>query len=1338
MKNKKIDIESTEPINSIAEVDGTVDAFQKRGGYITFEEDYKIRKRITSRNHLALWINYVKTKLTYKKGQIVKHISDAHASIKRKGVSKKLSSTIAKPFAEDKQNTKVVVKRTLDIDRYSDIYKEDSSLRPYQQKAKKEIFESWDEVDNVMFQMPTGTGKTRLFTSIIRDINQYSLSKKEAVKILIIAHRTELIDQIDESLKKYHVAHNVIGGSTKKRDESQYVQVSSIKKITGANNLNEKKFPVHVSSIQTLTHKKNLDEAQKLNFQFIIIDEAHHALADTYKKLWDLYPGSKKLGVTATPWRMNHQSFTDLFDKLVMSMPIKDFIKQGYLSPYVYYSLRDDSYIHKAIDDIELDKFGEYNEASMEENMDIGSIRAQLLKSYQSLAKDKKGIIYAINKKHAKNIQKEYEEAGYRVVAIDSETPDADRKQMVKSFKKGEIDIIVNVDIFSEGFDCPDIEFIQLARPTRSLVKYLQQVGRGLRITESKEHCIILDNVGMYSRFGLPDARRHWKSHFLGHEVDEEVPSRGLSKGTGRSRYVDMSEGTEDMELIQDVSEGVEIIDTKQNSIEDSSSAIDNFFPLFGITLGKTTWKDAKEMGLKVCRFEKEDSRTINVESVDFWDHDGVGIFTSLYWTNDESDFPALWKSKGFDWNLSYDKWIEVFEKLGFEITVTRQPSQKIYSQRNTLTAEFEAMSPDKTLCFVMDFNYGEKGYYTFSPNSLYSITVNYEGLIEKEQIDIEAPVEEENDESSNEELFYDNNGVSYKDGNEILVRYPNGNHYDSIEIPNFITTIKSRAFENNSTYEIVLNDEIQELKDYIFEGCLNLKTITMKSEIPDDIIIDENSFRGFKVGNCVLRVPFDALESYKGDERFKDFKYITAIEGSRCLMYDDNGTEVVGCDEDDCENLVIPEGVTAIAKDVFRENTKIKSVNFPESLRSIGSSAFRGCTGITQIALNDDLEKIGFDAFRWTALRNVEIPSNVNDISMSAFNCEMHVVETNFDFIDFDGILYDYYETKLIIYPSLKLQKHYDVPDGIQEIDAFAFEDSFLQSISLPETIKVLGMNIFNGCNNLTNLTINVDDPNEIEVHKDCFNGFEKRQCKLIVPYGCKTKYSSHIMFKDFLSIEEMKSEEQEVVEIKKPHVSIDPLKLDKIFEKKATTYKYFWFLAIISLAKEKKNLTISYKDIVIRMAAMAWPVVFEHEIDFGKTDMIPKYLNAIIKLSPLTENIPSKVVEAYLNVYYETEGIDRILEPLLKNVPYRFLSPWIPYTTDEEVIEESNNGDSACLYALRKDHLIVNSEWWEYIKKYYSSICSSAERSFITYLKQKNKHNNFTKFMATGWSFI
>lgn len=418
------------------------------------------------------------------------------------------------------------------VSHYSDIYIEDPNLRPYQQKAKKEIFEAWDKVDNVMFQMPTGTGKTRLFTSIIKDIDEYSKRIKEPINILIIAHRTELIDQIDKSLDKYQVHHNVIAGGKGKNFE----------------------FPVYVASIQTLTNPDNLAYAKKLDVQFIIIDEAHHALASSYKKLWYLYPGSKKLGVTATPWRMDHHSFTDLFDTLVMSMPIKDFIRQGVLSPYKYYSLRSDSDIQKTIDGLELNRFGEYSDSSMEEKMDVGSIRAQLLDSYQSLAKGKKGIIYAINIEHARHICSEYEAAGYKTVCIDSKTPTSERKELVEEFRKGQIDIIVNVDIFSEGFDCPDIEFIQLARPTRSLVKYLQQVGRGLRVTDNKQECVILDNVGMYARFGLPNARRHWRQHFLGEDVSEE-PKSGVFRGTGLSGNRDLSEGTEDMVLIQDINE---------------------------------------------------------------------------------------------------------------------------------------------------------------------------------------------------------------------------------------------------------------------------------------------------------------------------------------------------------------------------------------------------------------------------------------------------------------------------------------------------------------------------------------------------------------------------------------------------------------------------------------------------------------------------------------------------------------------------------------------------------------------------------------------------------------
>ena len=131
----------------------------------------------------------------------------------------------------------------------------------------------------------------------------------------------------------------------------------------------------------------------------------------------------------------------------------------------------------------------------------------------------------------------------------------------------------------------------------------------------------------------------------------------------------------------------------------------------------------------------------------------------------------------------------------------------------------------------------------------------------------------------------------------------------------------------------------------------------------------------------------------------------------------------------------------------------------------------------------------------------------------------------------------------------------------------------------------------------------------------------------------------------------------------------------------------------------------------------------------------MIAKYLNDILERSALIKNISNKVVEAYLSVYYDSDGIGKILEPLLKNVPYRFLSPWIPYTTDEEVVEKSNSADCACLYALQDNSIVLDEDWWEYIRKNYSKICNSAERSFVAYLEPKNDHQKLAKYMSKRW---
>ncbi len=435
---------------------------------------------------------------------------------------------------------------------YNEFCQKDITLRDYQQFAKEEIFSKWNCVDNILYQMPTGTGKTRLFTSIIRDISIGGLRHNINYRILIIAHRSELIEQSSRSLDKYRIKHGVLAGTMKdKRDLTQAVQVASI---------------------QTITHPANQCMIDDLKFDFIIIDEAHHAVANSYQKLWEYCPDAKKLGVTATPWRMNNSGFAQIFDAYIPSMSIKDFIQKGWLATYQYYSIPTSSELVKSIESIrEFDIDGDYKNSALVEVCDTSKIRAQLYDSYEKNVLGKKGIIYSISREHSEHICLQYRNRGVAIENIDSKTPAKVREKVIKAFRNGEIDIIVNVDIFSEGFDCPDIEFIQLARPTKSLVKYIQQVGRGLRKNGDKK-CIILDNVGMYSRFGLPDEERDWESFFYG-EDKETSSTKGYSRNNGNLReYVetDLSEDNEEMILIQDL----EIPKVVEEVVEEISTVI--------------------------------------------------------------------------------------------------------------------------------------------------------------------------------------------------------------------------------------------------------------------------------------------------------------------------------------------------------------------------------------------------------------------------------------------------------------------------------------------------------------------------------------------------------------------------------------------------------------------------------------------------------------------------------------------------------------------------------------------------------------------------------------------
>ena len=367
---------------------------------------------------------------------------------------------------------------------------QDARLRPYQQDVKDKIFTLWKSEKNVMLQMPTGAGKTILFSSVINDITKVPDSK-----ILIIAHRKELLEQISSHLSKYNIEHGIISSNRKRCLEKR----------------------VQVASIQTLTHKNNEEIIKNFVPNFIVIDEAHHTLAKTYDQLWKLYPLSWKLGVTATPCRINGAPFTNHFSELISSLSVKELIEKGFLSDYTFYTENPDSDLSKAILSIKKkSSTGDYRIDDLLQNLNVERHVKKLVLSYSTYANGLKGIVYCISIEHAHNICEAYKNIGVVAEFIDSKTPKTERGQIVQDFKEGKIQVLVNVDIFSEGFDCPDVEFIQMARPTWSLSKYMQQVGRGLRTSPGKDKTIILDNAGMYARFGLPSDTRLWNATFAG------------------------------------------------------------------------------------------------------------------------------------------------------------------------------------------------------------------------------------------------------------------------------------------------------------------------------------------------------------------------------------------------------------------------------------------------------------------------------------------------------------------------------------------------------------------------------------------------------------------------------------------------------------------------------------------------------------------------------------------------------------------------------------------------------------------------------------------------------
>ena len=419
-------------------------------------------------------------------------------------------------------------------------------LYDYQLDMVQRIEEAFKTHQSVMVQMPTGTGKTILLAEVVKS----EKLKGKNPCVWIVVHRRELVEQIVETLEAslnvkcemLNATHNVKCEMLnvkrgKQLDSSLFTFHSSL---------------IKVFSIQWLSkHYHELEESPSL----IIIDEAHHAVAKTYKEVMDAYPEAKKLGLTATPCRLNRRGFTDLFDVLLQSWSAKKFIADGWLSLYDYISVREDSEDWRMVNSLKKrGADGDFSLKEMREKLNVQPSIERLCDTILRYAPDKKGITYAIDIAHAERIAQYYREHGLNAAAISSKTPAEERKNIIERFKfniaesnnstfllrqaslraerntqhstfQNPIQILVNVDLFGEGFDCPDVEFIQLARPTLSLAKYLQQVGRGMRVFEGKKYCLILDNVGLYRLFGLPSDDRDWQAMFEGRVAGKGILS---------------------------------------------------------------------------------------------------------------------------------------------------------------------------------------------------------------------------------------------------------------------------------------------------------------------------------------------------------------------------------------------------------------------------------------------------------------------------------------------------------------------------------------------------------------------------------------------------------------------------------------------------------------------------------------------------------------------------------------------------------------------------------------------------------------------------------------------
>lgn len=357
------------------------------------------------------------------------------------------------------------------------------TLRPYQTEALDAVLSNYDKgITKQLVVLPTGAGKTVIFS-------QMPIIKPDCLPMLVLAHRAELLDQAKSKIEA--------------SNPELTVEIEQAERKAGH-------VDVVVASVATLGRNgtPRIEEYPKDYFKSIIIDEAHHAAAPTYRRIIDYFNPSLLLGVTATPQRSDSTRLIDVFQEIVYYKSIQDLIEDGWLSPLVGYRVKS----NVDITNVEI-RNGDYVQDQLEEAIDTPERNAHVVATYLNLANNEKTIVFASGVKHAENLALSFRQASVETAVIVGTTPRQEREEILAQFAMGKISVIVNVGVLTEGFDEPSLQAIILAKPTRSTLLYTQIVGRGTRLFEGKEHCKIIDiadttkgkkPIGLPTLLGLP------------------------------------------------------------------------------------------------------------------------------------------------------------------------------------------------------------------------------------------------------------------------------------------------------------------------------------------------------------------------------------------------------------------------------------------------------------------------------------------------------------------------------------------------------------------------------------------------------------------------------------------------------------------------------------------------------------------------------------------------------------------------------------------------------------------------------------------------------------------